>query len=433
MLGVVWLKVKPLPNSSAVLLLLPTLTLVLAVNVSVLTSVRPVRVLASLTFKPLALSATTPILPSVNSLAVVLPPWIFKVSPSFLLTLSPVSPSKVSGDCAKPCKSLMVAAEFGLVLLAFPKRVTKFGCPLFPASAMADLTLVISLSPALMPLLVISTVPTFSFSLVKCGLLSSSMPSLLAKPILSLVMRAVFSMPAPDVLPLTSANLMPSAPTWICSLLFLTVKPPLFRVLLPMVRPLSWLSPKVTLPSALLVATVRPFLPSSFKVLTWPLVPFLPTVMVSSSSAASSFLTVKVCRALLAVCVAALAAVSAASALFLASVASLALFSAALAAVWASFLALSAAFLAVWASLADVAAAVCAWVACSLAVLASLALFWAAVLAWVASLALFWAAVLALSAVDLAVSAVDLAVSAAVLASSAVVLAVSAVWLTVFR
>ncbi|OAV35393.1 hypothetical protein AO365_1293 [Moraxella catarrhalis] len=164
----------------------------------------------------------------------------------------------------------MVAAEFGLVLLAFPKRVTKFGCPLFPASAMADLTLVISLSPALMPLLVISTVPTFSFSLVKYGLLSSSMPSLLAKPILSLVMRVVFSMPALATPPFTPANLMPSAPTWICSLpsVLLTVKPPSLREVLPMVRPL-WVSiPKVTMPFALLVVTVRPFSPLSFKVLT---------------------------------------------------------------------------------------------------------------------------------------------------------------------
>ena len=287
---------------------LPTLTLSVAFNVPVLTSVRPLKVLASLTVKPSS-PATTPMLLSVNALVFALP-LIFKVSPSFLATLLPLSPAKVSGDCDKSCKSLMVAAEFGLLVLAFPKRVIKveLGCPLFSASAMADLTLVISLSPALMP------------SLVRWGLFVSSVPSVPAKPILSLVMRAVFSMPAPDV----PANLMPSAPTWICSLLLvsLTVKPPLFRVLLPTLRPPVVSIPKVTMPFVLLVATVRPFSPLSFRVLTLPSVSSLPTVMVSLSSAslpsALTVLTVKVCRALLAVCVAALAALSALSALVLA-------------------------------------------------------------------------------------------------------------------
>ncbi len=141
-------------------------------------------------------------------------------------------------------------------------------------------------------------------------------------------MMVVFSMPAPELPPLTVANFTPSAPTWICSLPFLTVKPPLLRVLLPMVRPLSWLSPKVTIPLALSVLTSRPFSPLSFRVLTVLLfvASSLPTVMVSFSSFASCFLTVKVCRALPAVFFASLAVFSALSALFLAAVASSALF-----------------------------------------------------------------------------------------------------------
>ncbi|OAV31240.1 hypothetical protein AO368_0732 [Moraxella catarrhalis] len=182
----------------------------------------------------------------------------------------------------------------------------------------------------------------------------SSVPDPLLKPKPVLVMMAVFSMPAPELPPLTLANFTPSAPTWICSLLAsLTVKPPLFRVLLPTVRPLSWLSPKVTVPSALLVATVKPSLPLSFRVLTVLLfvASSLPTVMVSFSSFASCFLTVKVCRALPAVFLASLAAVSAFSALSLAFVASLAdvaacslAFSAAVLAALASVLAVSAAW-----------------------------------------------------------------------------------------
>ena len=151
----------------------------------------------------------------------------------------------------------MVAAEFALLSLAVPKRVIKlgFGCPL--ASAMADLTLVSSLPPALMPVR------------LRWGLLLSSEPDPSLKPKPVLVMMAVFSMPAPAPLLLTSANLMPSAPTWICSLLLpLTVKPPLFRVLLPTLRPSLVSMPKVTVPSALLVATVKPFSPLSFRVLT---------------------------------------------------------------------------------------------------------------------------------------------------------------------
>ena len=115
MVGAVFdlLKVRPLFNSSAVLLPLPTVTLSLVFRVLVLTASRLLKVLASLTVKPSS-PATTPMLFSVKSVAVVLPPLIFKVSPSFLAVV-PVSPAKVSGDCAKPCKSLMVAAEFGLL------------------------------------------------------------------------------------------------------------------------------------------------------------------------------------------------------------------------------------------------------------------------------------------------------------------------------
>ena len=317
-----WVKVKPLFNNSAVLPVLPTLTLVLAVNVSVLTSVRPLKVLASLTVKLLSVPlATTPMLLSVNASVFALP-LIFKVSPSFLVTSVPVSPAKVSGTCDRSYKSLTVAAEFCLLVLASLRRLTKSDCPPLAAGSMADLTLVISLSPALMP------------SVVRLGrsFLILPDPSLKPKPVL--VMMAVSAFGLPVVPAFTSANLMPSAPTWICSspAVFLTVKPPLFRVLLPMVRSPSCLSPKVTIPLALSVLTSRPFSPLSFRVLTCS--PFgllsLPTVMVSLSSASapfsSTFLTVKVCRALLAVCVAASAAVLALSALVLASAASSALF-----------------------------------------------------------------------------------------------------------
>ncbi|OAV29125.1 hypothetical protein AO367_2049 [Moraxella catarrhalis] len=242
-----------------------------AVNVSVLTSVRPLKVLASLTVKLLSvLLATTPMLSLVNALVSVLPPLMFKVSPSFLVTSVPVSPAKVSGTCDRSYKSLTVAAEFCLLVLASLRRLIKSGCLPLAAGSMADLTLVISLSPALMPLLVISTVPTFSLSLVKCGRVSFIPPDPSLKPKPFLVMMAVSAFGVPAVLPFTSANLMPSAPTWICSFLVasLTVKPALPKVLLPMVRPLSWLSPKVIVPSALLVATVRPFSPLSVRVLT---------------------------------------------------------------------------------------------------------------------------------------------------------------------
>ena len=111
-----------------------------------LTASRLFKVLASLTVKPLVLSATTPMLPLVSLFSVFSPPLMFKVSPSFLAVV-PVSPAKVSGDCDRSYKSLTVAAEFRLLvsLPAVPKRVTKlwFACPLV-ASAMADLTLVIS-------------------------------------------------------------------------------------------------------------------------------------------------------------------------------------------------------------------------------------------------------------------------------------------------
>ena len=139
------LKVRPLFNSSALVSPLPTVTEFVAFNVPVLTASRPVKVLASLIFKVSPL-ATTPMLLSVNLLVSVCPPLIFKVSPSFLVTAVPVSPAKVSGTCDKPCKSLTVAAEFDLLVLAFPRRVIKveFACSLFSASAMADLTLVIS-------------------------------------------------------------------------------------------------------------------------------------------------------------------------------------------------------------------------------------------------------------------------------------------------
>ncbi|OAV12648.1 hypothetical protein AO375_1897 [Moraxella catarrhalis] len=187
----------------------------------------------------------------------------------------------------------------------------------------------------------------------------SSEPDPLLKPKPFLVMMAVFSIPVPELPPFTLANFTPSAPTWICSFVvgLLTVKPPLFRVLLPMVRPLSWLSPKVTIPLALSVLTSRPFSPLSFRVLTCS--PFgllsLPTVMVlaSSSSApfSSTFLTLKVCRAVPAIFLASLAAISALSALSLAFVASLAdvaacslAFSAAVLASLASVLAVSAAW-----------------------------------------------------------------------------------------
>ncbi|OAV28837.1 hypothetical protein AO370_0001 [Moraxella catarrhalis] len=259
-----------------------------------LTASRPVKVLASLTVKSLPLATTPMLLPSVSLPSAVSPPLIVKVSPSFLATLLPVSPAKVSGDCDRSYKSLTVAADFCLLasVPALPKRVTKSGCPPLVAGLMADLTLVSSLLPALMP------------SLLRWGRSFLMPPDPSLKPIPSLVMRAVFSMPAPATpLLLTVANLTPSAPTWICSLLLalLTVKPPLFRVLLPMVRPLSWLSPKVTVPSAFLVATVRPFSPLSFRVLTLSSFVSLPTVMVSSSLVASCFLTVKVCRAVPAV------------------------------------------------------------------------------------------------------------------------------------
>ena len=138
MVGVVGVKVKPLPNSSAVLPLLTTVILPVAAMLF-----SPVRSLASLTVKP-SVPATTPMLPLVKSLVFVLSPLMVKVSPSFLLTLSPVSPSKVSGDCARSYKSLTVAAEFGLSVLAVPKRVTKSGCPPLVAGLMADLTLLIS-------------------------------------------------------------------------------------------------------------------------------------------------------------------------------------------------------------------------------------------------------------------------------------------------
>ena len=212
---------------------------------------------------------------------------------------------------------------------------------------MADLTLLISLSPALMPVG------------VRWGLSVSSEPDPLLKPKPSLVMMAVSAFEAPATPLLTVANFTPSAPTWICSLpsVLLTDKPPLLRVLLPTLRPL-WVSmPKVTVPSAFLVVTVRPFSPLSFRVLTCS--PFgllsLPTVMVSLSLAslpsALTFLTVKVCRAVPAIFLASLAAISALSALSLAFVASLAdvaacslAFSAAVLASLASVLAVSAAW-----------------------------------------------------------------------------------------
>ncbi|OAV13896.1 hypothetical protein AO376_1436 [Moraxella catarrhalis] len=188
-------------------------------------------------------------------------------------------------------------------------------------------------------------------------------------------MMAVSAFEAPATPLVTVANFTPSAPTWICSLpsVLLTDKPPLFRVLLPTLRPSLVLMPKVTVPFALLVVTVRPFSPLSFRVLTCSSFVSLPTVMVSSSLVASCFLTVKVCRAVPAIFLASLAAILALSALVLASAA----------------------------SLADVAA-------CSLA-------FSAAVLAALAVLVAVLAAVSALSALPLALSAVDLAVSAVLL------------------
>ena len=162
-------------------------------------------------------------------------------------------------------------------------------------------------------------------SVVRLGRSFLILPVPSLKPILSLVIKVVSSFGAPAPPLLTVANFTPSAPTWICSLPFLTVKPPLFRVLLPTLRPPVVSIPKVIVPSAFLVATVRPFSPLSVRVLTCSPFVSLPTVMVSSA-VASCFLTVKVCRALLAVCVAALAAVLALSALVLASAASSALF-----------------------------------------------------------------------------------------------------------
>ena len=69
----------------------------------------------------------------------------------------------------------------------------------------------------------------------------------------------------------------------------------------PTVKPLLWSMPKVTMPSALLVATVRPFSPLSVRVLTLPSVSSLPTVMALVSVLSPSFLTLKVCRAVPAV------------------------------------------------------------------------------------------------------------------------------------
>ena len=73
-------------------------------------------------------------------------------------------------------------------------------------------------------------------------------------------------------------------------------------VSLGVVKPLSVSIPKVTVPSALLVATVRPFSPLSVRVLTVLVfvASSLPTVMALVPSS-SPFLTLKVCRAVLAV------------------------------------------------------------------------------------------------------------------------------------
>ena len=107
-----WLKVKPPFNSSALVLVLPTVILFVAVKVSVLTDVSPVRLLASWIFRPLSPSFTTPmLLPLISLSAVFSPPLIFKVSPNFLLTL-PLSPAKVM-----PWLILLISAALMVTLL----------------------------------------------------------------------------------------------------------------------------------------------------------------------------------------------------------------------------------------------------------------------------------------------------------------------------
>ena len=87
-------------------------------------------------------------------------------------------------------------------------------------------------------------------------------------------MRVVPTFGAPTVPPLTSANFTPSAPTWICSLPFLTVKPPLFRVLLPTLRPPVVSMPTVTFFLAASVLTVMPLSPAKVSSVL-----FLPSVI----------------------------------------------------------------------------------------------------------------------------------------------------------
>ena len=72
------------------------LTEFVAVSVPVLTDVSSVSSLASLTFRPLLPSFTTPMfLPLVSLSAVFSPPVMFKVPPSFVLTPPFISPVKV--------------------------------------------------------------------------------------------------------------------------------------------------------------------------------------------------------------------------------------------------------------------------------------------------------------------------------------------------
>ena len=114
--GVLELKVKPPPNNSAVALL-PTLTLVVAFNVAVFTSVRLFKVLASLTFRPSLPSFTTPmLLLSVSLSAWVSPPLIFRVSFSPFCTPPPESPVKVilrlaSATAAFSCATLTASVS----------------------------------------------------------------------------------------------------------------------------------------------------------------------------------------------------------------------------------------------------------------------------------------------------------------------------------
>ena len=209
------MKVKPPFCSWAVLLPLPTVTLVVAVrvfvltefvavNVPVLTDVSPVSSLASLTFRP-STSFTTPMLLSVKSVALVLPPLMVKVSPSFLATVSLVSPWKVM-----PLLILAASMVTSLnLLMAFVASLLR---PTVYSSILAVLLTVILFSPVAVFTVVV--LPPFAFlaifsTALSCATLTASVSSLpaprlviLRRMVLPLVVSPIDNAPTPVALAL---------------------------------------------------------------------------------------------------------------------------------------------------------------------------------------------------------------------------------------